>query len=350
MPGTNHEYTIKIAEEALQRIKVLGSSADPVGYELWYTYVTGVNEHLNRRINSIIEAGGAISSEQLNQIRDEFLAESKLSSAVGNVSTKISGEIDQVVGLLSELILSTAQGRQDCTAASGKLENCTDPDAVRAISDALTESLRAIELQHAALEKRFMAARAELDAANDALAKVTTQANVDSITGLANRRGFDAVLERAAGLAKSGKASFSLLMIDIDNFKLFNDRFGHLMGDTVLRLISVVLRQSVTEQDFAARYGGEEFAIILSGADLRTAVTVAEQIRAKIKSRELKKRSTGETLGAITVSIGVTTYRSGDHARSVVERADAWLYEAKHSGRNCTRYEASSLTELAIAG
>jgi diguanylate cyclase len=297
---------------------------------------------LNRRINDIIKERGGLLAEEADEIRDEFLPQSNMSSAVQHASTKISGEIDQIVGLLSELILSTAQGRNDFASTSSKLDNCTDAAAVRAISDALIEALQAVEQQHAVLEKQFIAAKSELEATNHALAKVTAQANSDSVTGLVNRRGFDIALERAAGLARSGKMSFSLLMIDIDNFKLFNDRFGYLMGDTVLRLISAVLRQSITEQDVAARYGGEEFAILLSGVGLPTAVTIAENIRTKIMSRELKNRSTGEHLGAITVSIGATAYKLGDHARSIVERGDARLYEAKRSGRNCTKHDGAA--------
>lgn len=343
MSSGYHEYTVKVAEEALQRIKALGLPADPIAYELWYTYVTGANEHLNRRINGIIKERGNLSIEELDQIRDEFPARSNMSSAVHHASAKISGEIDQIVGLLSELILSTAQGRVDCVSASTKLDYCADADAVRAISDALVEALQAVEQQHTALEKQFIAAKSQLEVANNELAKVTAQANMDSVTGLANRRGFDAALERAVGLARSGKTSFSLLMIDIDNFKLFNDRFGHLMGDTVLRLISVALRQSITERDIAARYGGEEFAILLSGIDLPAAVTIAENIRTRIMSRELKNRSTGEHLGVITVSIGATACKLGDRARSIIERGDACLYDAKRSGRNCTKYDGSRI-------
>jgi diguanylate cyclase len=340
MTGRNHDYTFKIAEETLDRIKALGLPADPAGFELWYTYVTGANEPLNRCINAAIEERGTLSIEECEKIQEAFAPHSRMSSAVGHVSTKVSAEIDHIVEMLSELILSTAQGRQDCIKASRKLENEADRDTICAISDTLIESLRVIELQHAALEQQLIASKAEVEAANHALAMVTAQANMDSVTGLANRRGFDAALQRAAErTGTDGAAPFCLLMIDIDHFKLFNDRLGHLMGDTVLRLISAMLRQSVKADDFVARYGGEEFAIILPDADFQGAVAIAEQIRLKIMSRELKKRSTGEALGKITVSIGIAAFRPGDRARSVVERADAQLYDAKHSGRNCTRCE-----------
>jgi diguanylate cyclase len=339
MSSRDHDYTLKVAQETLERIKALGLPADPAAFELWYTYVTGVNEPLNRCINAIVEEKGSLSIDELEKIQEDFVSHSRLCATAGQVTTKISGEIDQIVGMLSELILSTAQGREDCAKASSRLEAAEDRDAVRAISDTLIESLRTIEVQHAALERQLIASREEVQAANHALAKVTAQANLDSVTGLANRRGFDAALEQATARAHAGKTPFSLLLIDIDHFKLFNDRFGHLMGDTVLRLISVALRQSIKGQDFAARYGGEEFAMILSGMDLPAAIVFAEQIRTKIMSRELKKRSTGANLGVITVSIGAATFKQGDRGRNIVERADAWLYEAKNAGRNCTRYE-----------
>src|SRR6202012_234753 len=122
------------------------------------------------------------------RIQEEFLSHSQLSSAVGLASTKISAEIDHIVGMLSELILSTARGREDCSKATGRLSDAHDRDAVRAISDTLIESLRAIEVQHAALERRLIMSKAEVEAANQALARATAQANMDSVTGLANRR------------------------------------------------------------------------------------------------------------------------------------------------------------------
>ncbi len=342
MTGRDHDYTYKIAQEALDRIKALRLPADPAAFELWYTYVTGIDETLNRSLNNVFRDKGAISFDEFERIQADFAPHSRMTSTIGQTSTKVSAEVDRVVEMLSELILSTAQGRHDCVKASRKLEADADRDAVRAISDTLIESLRAIELNYDALERQLTASKAEVEAARGELAKVTAQANLDSVTGLANRRGFDAALEKSIERAREGDLSLSLMMIDIDNFKLFNDRFGHLMGDTVLRLISAMLRQSVREHDFVARYGGEEFAVILPNLDLQGAAAIAEQIRVKIMSRGLKKRSSGEVLGTITVSIGIATLCHGDRLRDIVERADARLYDAKHAGRNCIRHEAAA--------
>ena len=123
-------------------------------------------------------------------------------------------------------------------------------------------------------------------------------------------------------------------MTDIDHFKTFNDTWGHLTGDQVLRLVAMSLKQNVKGQDIAARYGGEEFAVILPNTVLRSALTVADHIRRAVMSKELMKRSTGQNLGRVTISLGVATARKGDTAQSLIARADACLYAAKRNGRN----------------
>jgi diguanylate cyclase len=123
-------------------------------------------------------------------------------------------------------------------------------------------------------------------------------------------------------------------MTDIDHFKTFNDTFGHLTGDQVLRLVALSVKQNVKGQDLAARYGGEEFAVILPDTVLRSGVTVADHIRRAVMTKELMKRSTGEHLGRVTISIGVASLRPDDSAASLLGRADQCLYAAKRSGRN----------------
>src|SRR6201999_1330068 len=121
----------------------------------------------------------------------------------------------------------------------------------------------------------------------------------------------------------------SLMLTDIDHFKAFNDTFGHLTGDQVLRLVALSVKQNVKGQDIAARYGGEEFAIILPNTTLRAAVTVADHIRRAVMTKELMKRSTGEHLGRVTISIGVAALRKGDSPQALIGRADSCLYAAK---------------------
>jgi diguanylate cyclase len=125
-----------------------------------------------------------------------------------------------------------------------------------------------------------------------------------------------------------------ILIGDVDHFKKFNDTWGHATGDQVLRLVAQCFKANTKGRDTAARYGGEEFVVALPQTTLANAITVAEHIRAAVESKKIVKRSTGETLGSISLSIGVAQFKLGEQISETLSRADACLYAAKRSGRN----------------
>jgi diguanylate cyclase len=129
-------------------------------------------------------------------------------------------------------------------------------------------------------------------------------------------------------------------LTDIDHFKAFNDSYGHLTGDQVIRYVAMTVKQNVKGLDTAARFGGEEFAVVLPNTVLRSAITVAEHIRRAVMNKEVMRRSTGEHLGRVTISVGVAALRAGDTAQTLIERADNCLYAAKRGGRNKVVSEA----------
>jgi diguanylate cyclase len=164
--------------------------------------------------------------------------------------------------------------------------------------------------------------------------QVESDASLDPLTGLANRHRFDMTLRDAVRHANAESAPLTLLMLDIDHFKRFNDTLGHLMGDHVLRLTARVMTGQTRQGDLVARYGGEEFAIVLPGASLAVGAAVAEQIRQVMERRPVADRGDGQRVGAATCSVGVAQYRSGEMAEDLIERADQAMYRAKRAGRN----------------
>ena len=169
--------------------------------------------------------------------------------------------------------------------------------------------------------------------------RLDAQAHVDGLTGLANRRRFDEALASECARAARADKPISLLMIDVDLFKRFNDRYGHVAGDECLKAVAGAIGQSVHRAgDLAARYGGEEFAVILPSTTLGGAMVLAERIRTSLAQLELKHAASAS--GAVTLSIGIAQahYDGALNATALVERADTALYRAKQSGRDRVCY------------
>jgi diguanylate cyclase len=184
------------------------------------------------------------------------------------------------------------------------------------------------------LEGELQASSQQVSELRTKLADVRKESMTDPLTRIANRKAFDEAIRGAQAAVNQEGEAVTLLLCDIDHFKAFNDNWGHQTGDQVLKLVAACLSDNVKGRDTAARYGGEEFAVLLRGTSLEAATRVANQIRATVETKKLVKKSTGDILGSITISIGVAQLASGETPESVVRRADACLYGAKHSGRN----------------
>ncbi len=192
---------------------------------------------------------------------------------------------------------------------------------------------------------RLAAREEELRIANQHLEEL---ASLDGLTGLANRRGFDRELERVWQAARDRREPLALMMIDIDHFKLYNDRYGHVAGDTCLRAVGETLSLVTLEEAvLVARYGGEEFALLLPGLDLARAAALAEEARKSIE--DLLITHAEAPCGLVSISIGVESLipdKSGT-ASDLVEAADNALYAAKRNGRNTVVAHAAALFRLA---
>jgi diguanylate cyclase (GGDEF)-like protein len=163
-------------------------------------------------------------------------------------------------------------------------------------------------------------------------------AHLDGLTGIRNRRFLDDMLTSEWRRGNRRETKISLIMIDIDRFKEFNDNYGHMIGDDCLRRVAATLTDSVRRPaDFVARYGGEEFAAVLPETDLPAAMLIADLMRKRVESLDIEHRTHPE--GRITISLGVATMQPSRMAEpaALMAAADKLLYESKEAGRNCVR-------------
>lgn len=335
-----HERTMAFAEVALGQIKSLRQTAVPRNYEIWYVYATGYNPALNKIINETLARAGKLSETDLEQIYDTYLSQLRASDRIDKVGARVVTEIDDVMTLINEALSSTTSYGQSLDGATARLATASDSVSVRAIIESLIQSTREMRDQNRSLEARLATSKVEINNLQHSLEAIRAESLTDPLTSLGNRKYFDRALLDAVRTARERSEPLSLIMFDIDYFKSFNDNYGHLTGDQVLRLVAMSLKQNIKGQDITARYGGEEFAVVLPNTVLRQALTVADHIRRAVMSKELKKKSTGEILGRVTISAGVSMMSATDDADTLIERADACLYAAKRGGRNRVICEA----------
>jgi diguanylate cyclase len=330
----DHDRSLAFAQIALGQIKALRQTATPRNYEIWYSYASGYNPSLNQAINEILTRSKNLTEEELERIYETYLSPARITDRIDNVGSRVSDEISQVMAMIDAAAGTASNYSESLAGMSEKISSAKDREGLRSIVESLVETTNEMQETNESLEQKLTASKQEINQLQVNLETVRTESLTDPMTGLANRKFFDDTLDNAISDAGAREEPLSLLMVDIDHFKTFNDTYGHLTGDQVLRLVASSLKQNVKGQDVAARYGGEEFVVVLPNTPLRSALTVADHIRRAVMSKELMKRSTGQHLGRITVSIGAATMHKGDTAQSFIGRADACLYSAKRNGRN----------------
>ena len=335
-----HERTLAFAEVALGQIKSLRQTAVPRNYEIWYVYATGYNSALNKIINETLARNGKLTEADLEQIYETYLSQIKTTDRIDKVGARVIGEIDDVMTLIDDALGMSASYDDTLCGATEELSVAQNPGRVKVIVESLTKSTREMRETNRALRDRLRLSKSEISDLQQSLEAIRAESLTDPLTGLGNRKYFDRSIDVAVENALASGEPLSLLMFDIDHFKSFNDSYGHLTGDQVLRLVGMSLKQTIKGQDITARYGGEEFAVVLPNTALRQALTVADHIRRAVMAKELKKKSTGEILGRVTISVGVSMLKPGDDTDSLIERADACLYAAKRNGRNRVVCEA----------
>jgi diguanylate cyclase len=222
---------------------------------------------------------------------------------------------------------------------STKLHDATDLTKMQNFIEDIINDTNSMAESGRQLNQQLEEATSQIQTLSKQLEETEKEVLLDAPTGLNNRKAFDVKINDLCEKFDKDEGFFSVAMLDIDYFKKFNDQYGHQVGDEVLRIVGSHLRENLKGKDFPSRYGGEEFIVLLPNTKLDKAIIVADQLRKKISEKGLKIKKTGQSLGNITVSVGVSEVREGDAAISVVERADSALYLAKDSGRDNIKSE-----------
>ncbi|MGO4712623.1 GGDEF domain-containing protein [Bradyrhizobium sp. 2TAF24] len=307
----------------------------PHNFEVWFNYSTGSVPDLNKTIDILINSRKRFDASTNRDLFQTYIR-SHGDAVTGEVSAQLQAALDTARTLLGTAITDNRSQIHALGDVATQIERSED---TRAIIASLINALSRAATRAAALEEDLTRSSQEIEQIRASLQHAEERASTDGLTGLANRRTLDDFLRSAQIAAMEYGQDLSILLLDIDRFKSFNDRFGHQVGDQVLRLTAELLGRFTGITDLAARYGGEELIAVFTDTAIEDCMKRAERLRCAIADCRITRRSTGEVLPGITVSIGVARFRPGEAIEQTIERCDRALYRAKTTGRNRTVME-----------
>lgn len=325
------QYAAAMADRADRLMAQHGIPRTPANFAVWFSYSRGDLPELKQVVDILIAGKKRFDTAICRELFSKYATSNIPGEAAREAPEQLKAAMDQATRYVAQAIAENRSHIQAMGDVAEKAEGGIDPiTLVQSLMNELNKAAtRAIEL-----ERSLNDTSRELDTIRDSLNRAEQRANTDTLTDLPNRRAVEEFLRTAQTAAMETGEALGLLMMDVDHFKKFNDNFGHGVGDQVLRLLARVLRERLREGDLPGRYGGEELVAVLPGAPLSICESVAERIRRSISECKITRRSNGEMLPAITVSIGIAQFRPGESAAQLIERCDAALYLAKRIGRN----------------
>lgn len=300
---------------------------NPANYALLYRHYVQGEANLAESVTKLIETGYA--PEMPETVDGSALSEEDLQAIANNAQ-------EQLVALEQLVNTSHEDARGFGNALEGGAKSlAADKTGVTAIS-VLMDITRTMISKTRAAEQQLRARREAMINLQASLADARSKADTDALTGLANRRAFEKMFSAATARAASSGRPLSLAICDVDHFKSINDRFGHITGDRVLKLIGDILTDHCGKRGHVFRFGGEEFILLFEELAVEEAYELVDAARRDLAGRSIVKKETNEPLGPITLSAGIGGLPPATDTCGILRIADRALYAAKANGRNCS--------------
>jgi len=321
-----------LARTALAAMEAAKVWPTPLNFELWLGVVAEPEGPLGKAVSQLLASGEPITEAVSEELASQYLARMRISEEIRDAGDQLSKQLDSISVAIDTAQRSSAAYGRTLAGARRELDADQAGDGIRQLVSTLAEATRRVQTENGSLERRLAESTQEVRRLREHLEQVRRDAMTDALTLLANRKAFDEALDRAC--ADDATAPVMLAMIDIDHFKRFNDTWGHQTGDQVIRYVASVIGRMGSAPRLASRYGGEEFAVLFPSERAEQVLKAVESVRVEIASRMLKRRSTNEDLGTVTISAGLAQRLPGESALSLMERADSALYASKRGGRD----------------
>jgi len=336
-----------IAQETLDLMRLHDVPPTSNNYEVWLAYRLARSQALRDAVDERIAAGERFNSAFNADLYERFFTGMGASAQILLAGEQIARDLSQVLAFMKQAETKSGDYGRTLENAATDLNKGLSPEQIRQVVSGLAAATLDMANYNKQLNEQLQRSTREIDTLRTSLESVRVESLTDSLTGLSNRRMFDETLRMRMEEARAQRSDLCLLLCDIDHFKRFNDTWGHHTGDQILRFLASALQAHARPDYLVARYGGEEFAVVMPRVNARVAAQTGEALRSAIQAKRLRRRSTNEDLGQVTVSIGIARLQSGDTPQGFLERADACLYSSKRNGRNQVTTDATPVLYVA---
>lgn len=319
----------------LQRMAGHPAALNPATYAVWYEFLTGINPALAEAMNKLLDEKGEVTTAITQKFFDRYISE-----VDPQAQDAFRLNMQKLLDNMSKFADTTESETDRFSAGLQKhgevLSKGVDAPSLKSLVGEIMQDTQIMRSSVESLQDKLQESKGEVEKLQLELHNARSEALVDPLTGVYNRRGFESQMKKlvADPDLKGKRACF--MMLDIDFFKKVNDTYGHLFGDKVICGIATALKARVKGQDTVARMGGEEFAVILPDTPLQGAFAVAEQIRQSIEKSKIRRSEKQDIIEGITISIGIADCDISGDWTGALNRADEALYASKTQGRNRT--------------
>jgi len=317
------------ALSAIEQMHKFGIAANPNNFTIWFHYFAGTYPDLKRTLDILLGNQEEFDETRNSEIFQKFFTLDQESATLHDATNRVDGELGRMLTVIRAADQGLAGLSSHLMQTDAALKETNDPAQLRSLGQTLGQKIVDVLTQTQMLEEQLQASNSELAQLKEDVERMRREAMTDGLTGIANRKLFDLELRKATMNAMANGEDLALVMMDVDRFSHFNDRFGHAVGDQVLKLVAVTIEECVKGQDTAARFGGDEFAILLPRTKLAEGIAVAKNIAKRVSSKNIINRATGERLGKVTMSAAVVVFQYGEPISELMRRLGNVMTQAR---------------------
>lgn len=335
----NFDEALAIAKQALQYIGRFKTAPTPAVYEVWYRFAEGNNEAIQEQLSHAIDQADSVSIQLIDELYQQFCFADD-----DEHNRKISSRLEtEVHGLQSAIASQMVAGEALGESIDHANKNLSTPDiSTRQVGicvEGLLASNRRMQSQLEDMKAQLQESHDRITFLKQDLVDSQKVTMTDPLTGVGNRRCFEALMDRALQDRDAEEAGVAVLvLVDLDEFKTVNDTLGHSVGDSLLKFIATTI-QALRSDAAVTRFGGDEFGIFVREKTPGDGLLFAEEIKDSLATSRLRHTHSQASIGKVTASISVAILRKDDTRASWFDRADRLLFRAKEAGRNCVRAE-----------